>query len=103
MISDGLTYTAIIQALGEDGKGLNEDNVSNWKLGGYKDWVTEQKDLEEMGLWEEYTLELVKQNTGSALNEATIKLATVQIRKALRNIGHSSLEAALEERPDSYM
>jgi hypothetical protein len=46
---------------------------------------------------------LVKQNEQSALSEATIKMATVQIRKALRAVGHASLETALVEHPENYI
>lgn len=103
MISDGHTYAAIITALGEDGRGFNEVNLSNWKEGGYKDWLAEQKDYEEAGLWEEYTLDLVKQNDISSLNEATIKMATIQIRKALRAIGQASFETNMQDNPEIYI
>src|SRR5439155_26806962 len=35
MMLDGHTYLEIITALGDDGKELNEDNLSTWKSGGY--------------------------------------------------------------------
>ena len=103
MLSDGLTYAAIIKALGEEGAALNEANISNWQLGGYKDWLAEQKEREDMGLWEEYTLELVKQNANSTLSEAAIRMATVQIRQALRAIGHTGLQTAMQENPESHI
>src|SRR6266700_5861447 len=39
MLDDGVPYKAIIQKLGEPGKHLNEDNLSNWRLGGYQDYL----------------------------------------------------------------
>src|SRR5437773_4525183 len=42
MLQDGLTYAAIIDQLGEDGKGLVISNLSRWKDGGYQDWLLEQ-------------------------------------------------------------
>ena len=39
MIDDGLPYKVIIQKLGPAGQHLNEDNLSNWRLGGYKDYL----------------------------------------------------------------
>src|ERR1043166_2758566 len=65
MLLDGVPYAAIIEALGEQGKSLNEDNISSWKLGGYQDFLEEQKELEETRIQEEYTLELVKQSEGA--------------------------------------
>ena len=37
MLDDGLPYKTIIQELGEAGKHLNKDSISNWRLGGYQD------------------------------------------------------------------
>ena len=42
MIDDGLPYKVIIQKLGQAGKHLNEDNLSNWRLGGYQDYLKAQ-------------------------------------------------------------
>jgi hypothetical protein len=42
MLDDGLPYKTIIQNLGEPGKHLNEDNLSNWRLGGYQDFLKVQ-------------------------------------------------------------
>src|SRR5438128_11203818 len=33
MLDDGVPYKTIIEKLGEAGKHLNEDNISNWRLG----------------------------------------------------------------------
>src|SRR6266545_5743418 len=37
MLDDGLPYKLIIEKLGPAGQHLNEDNLSNWRLGGYQD------------------------------------------------------------------
>jgi hypothetical protein len=42
MIDDGLPYKTIIARLGEAGKHLNEDNLSNWRLGGFQDYLKAQ-------------------------------------------------------------
>ena len=42
MIDDGVQYKAIIKSLGDAGKHLNEDNLSNWRLGGYQDYLKTQ-------------------------------------------------------------
>ena len=43
LLSDGLTYEAIIAKLGEDGKHLNYHNLKRWRQGGYQDWRREQQ------------------------------------------------------------
>ena len=42
MLDDGVPYKAIIEKLGEAGKHLNEDSISNWRLGGYQDYLKAQ-------------------------------------------------------------
>jgi len=103
MLSDGLTYRAIIKELGEEGEGLSEANLTSWIKGGYKDWLAEQKDKEEAALWEEYALDLVKQSAFPSLNEATIKMATLSIRKAIRAIGPDGLQTTFNDKPENYI
>src|SRR6266568_506689 len=42
LIEDGVPYKVIIEKLGDAGKHLNEDNISNWRLGGYQDYLKAQ-------------------------------------------------------------
>lgn len=39
MMQDGVPYLTIIDRLGTYGVGLTENNLSNWKSGGYLDWL----------------------------------------------------------------
>ena len=42
MLDDGIPYKIIIERLGEPGRHINEDNLSNWRLGGYQDYAKAQ-------------------------------------------------------------
>jgi hypothetical protein len=42
MMDDGLPYKIIIEKLGPAGQHVNEDNLSNWRLGGYQDYLKAQ-------------------------------------------------------------
>jgi hypothetical protein len=42
-LQDGVPYLKIIELLGPHGEGLTENNLSNWKSGGYLDWLREQQ------------------------------------------------------------
>ena len=48
MMLDGLTYLEIIAELGDVGKGLNEDNLGNWKSGGYTQWLKSNEQRQTM-------------------------------------------------------
>jgi hypothetical protein len=41
MLLDGMPYLDIIASLGPEGQALTENNLSNWKSGGYLDWLRE--------------------------------------------------------------
>jgi hypothetical protein len=43
MLLDGVSYPEIISSLGPAGDGLTEMNLSNWKNGGYVDWLRENQ------------------------------------------------------------
>ena len=49
MLRDGLPYATIIARLGEDGKGLNKDNLSRWRKADHQDWLAEQTWLAALG------------------------------------------------------
>ena len=38
MLDDGVPYKTIIEKLGDSGKHLNENNIGNWRMGGYQDF-----------------------------------------------------------------
>src|SRR5437764_595037 len=41
-LDDGHTYPEIIELLGDQGKELNPDHVSQWFKGGYQDYLRQQ-------------------------------------------------------------
>jgi len=70
MIQDGVTYPAIIQRLGEEGKGLNVMNLSRWKDTGYKDWLLEQAFIARTRARQETPGELVRDFDATEVNHA---------------------------------
>lgn len=99
MIRDGRTYADIIR---ETGAQVNEQNLTNWKEGGHQDWLKEQERLEDMRAKREFALEVVKQNEGSKLHEATLHLAASQLYEALTDFDLSALKALLAAKPENY-
>ena len=103
LMLEGRTYLEIIAELGEDGKDLNEDNLSNWKSGGYLDFRREQLELADIRFRHEYASEVARTTAGTGLCEATSKIMIAQILDALRDSGPTSLHTALIERPEIYV
>jgi len=84
MIQDGVTYPAIIQRLGEEGKGLNVMNLSRWKDTGYQDWLLEQAFIARTRARQETPGELVRDFDATEVNHAALQLATLHIFETLR-------------------
>jgi Lhr-like helicase len=114
MLRDGSPASAIIKRLealklkgatAADGLPIEiptDMNLSNWKEGGYQDWLREQERLEEMRLKREMALELVRQNEGSKIHEAAIQLASSQLYEVISEYDLGSLKGLLQEKPENF-
>jgi hypothetical protein len=102
-LRDGVKYNVIIAWLeSNDVFGLNEQNLTNWFQGGYKDWEKDQERLANMEHLRQSAMEVVNQNQGNKLHEATIHLATSQLYEALSDFDLQSLKTLLAEKPENY-
>lgn len=101
MLLDGVRYLDIAAALGEDGKDLNEDNLSRWRAGGYQEWLREQEVIEAQRGRNEMPLDLA-QEKGSKIHQATIQVAAANLCHLLVNLDPCQLREILEEDPDKY-
>ena len=103
LLRDGKTAKAVISFLDGAGiKGVTDMNVSNWRDGGFQDFLKEQTRLEEMQFKREFAMEIVRQNQGSQLQEATLHLAASQLYEALTDFDISRLKGLLDEKPENY-
>src|SRR4051812_17800637 len=84
MIQDGATFEQIKTMLEKhDVFGLAKQNLTNWREGGYQDWLKEQERLEDMRAKREFALEVVRQNEGSKIHEAALQLAASQLYEVI--------------------
>ena len=95
MIEDGVTYPEIIKRLGDHGKDLKPDNLSQWKKRGYQDWLAEQAFIARIRARQETPSELVRDFDGTDVNHAALQLGTLHIFDALRDLGPGSLDKKL--------
>src|SRR5436190_10705412 len=66
MLDDGLPYHVIIDELGEAGEGLNTQNLTNWKQGGYQEWVKNQELIARARAQTELAIDLLRETDGTA-------------------------------------
>jgi len=103
MIRDGATYAQVIKvAEKHDVFGLNEQNLTNWKEGGYQEWLREQERLSDMQAKREFAMEVVRQNEGSKLHEATLQLAASQLYEVITDFDLAHLKDLLKAKPENY-
>jgi len=84
MLSEGATSASIIEKLAERGISLNHQNVSNWRHGGYQDWVAEQEWLAQINAERETAADLLASGDETSFHQAVLQLALTQIFQTLR-------------------
>jgi len=67
-----------------EGQPINENNVSNWKLGGYRDWELQQDALEAVRRLGANAAELAQAAAGSPLADQLAICLTARIAVALQ-------------------
>jgi len=102
MLLDGVPFLEIIQRLGDAGKDLNEDNITSWKKGGFKDWLVEMQRLDDLGATREAALSLVSQKAGPTVQDAGRTIASAQLYELLLSFDPRSFAQALAEKPELY-
>src|ERR1051325_1716426 len=86
MILDGVSYPEIIRRLGEPGKHLKPDHLSQWKKRGHKDWLIQQDWLAERRTRRESAADLVEDCDATQVNQGALHLGTLYVFDALRDL-----------------
>jgi hypothetical protein len=102
MLLDGVPYADIIKNLGHKGAALTKQDMSRWFKGGYKDWLEENRHLERLKATHEFCKRLVKENEGSEVQEAALKLAAGHIFELLSEFDVKTLKETFEGNPEDY-
>ena len=102
MLDDGVPYKAIIERLGDAGKHLNEDNISNWRLGGYQDYLKAQLVNDRARTQTEATADIVREtgHLGPAkLQRVCQEIALLQYLRTLMDHGDQLAQDSLKKNP----
>lgn len=103
MLRDNRPYAEIILYLdSQEIRGVNETNITNWKDGGYQDWLKEQARLSDMASKREFALRIVQENEGGKIHEAGLNLAASQIFELLQDFDVATLKDQLAADPENY-
>jgi hypothetical protein len=100
---DGWEYPRIIDWLVQQGhSGVSPMNITNWKDGGYIDWLQHRQRLDELELKLEYATELAEKADPAKFQQAVINLTCIQFYEMLNRFEPSALVTSLQTRPEKY-
>jgi len=95
LLLEGNTYAQVAAKLSEQGVSLNAENLCNWHTGPYQDWLCHEQWREDTRDLQESALELTGDTDPARFNQSALKLASLQIFAALRQLPHGSLDQKL--------
>jgi hypothetical protein len=102
MLEEGVPYKLIIEKLGPPGKHLNEDNISNWRLGGFQDHLKAQAINERARIQLEAAADVIRDSGHVALSQlqaACKEIALTQFMQALLEHGENLASESLRKNP----
>src|SRR5262245_49721320 len=84
-LDDGHTYPEIIEMLGDEGKDLNPDHISQWWKGGYQDYLRQQNWRADTRFLLESGSDITEFSNGPQLQQTLIQVALIEIFRALKD------------------
>jgi len=102
MLDDGVPYKTIIEKLGEAGKHLNKDSISNWRLGGYQDHLKAHLLHDRARTQTEAAADVLRDTEflGPAkLQQACQEIALLQYLRTLMEHGDHLAQDSLKKNP----
>jgi len=79
MLLDGLTYSEIIERLGDHAKDLKPNNIGEWKKRGYQDWLLQREWLDQLTSKSSFSTEILAAPDTNNLHEAGLRFAAAQM------------------------
>jgi hypothetical protein len=80
---------------------FNLQNISTWRLSGFKKWEAQQERLEEMSAQREIAIQIAQRGDGS-LQAANLVMVASQVNEALQEFDLEELKKKLKEKPEFY-
>jgi hypothetical protein len=106
LMDDGLTYKQIIQKLAPSVQHLNEDNLSNWRLGGYQDYLKAQAINDRARVQTQAAAEAVRESgtvSTAQLQQACAQIALLQYIGIIMEHGLECAHESLKRNPAKFI
>jgi methyltransferase-like protein len=102
MIRDNVPYATIIETLGKPVHHINEDNFTNWKNNGYKQWLKQQEEIDLMQKASNLAIAAATSNKAMVVHQASLHLVATQLKEALTDLNTESIREALRGDPENF-
>jgi hypothetical protein len=102
MLDDGVPYKTIIEKLGEAGKHLNKHSISNWRSGGYQDYLKAQLINDRARTQTEAAADVVRETgdlSPAKLQQACQEVALLQYLRTLMDHGDQLAQDSFKKNP----
>jgi hypothetical protein len=83
MLSNGIAYKNIVQAVSELGYTITERNISNWATGGHLEWRLEQEAVLQNRLDQDHLVDFLRREGGPELSEVGLQAASTHLSQHL--------------------
>jgi hypothetical protein len=102
MILDGASYPDILRHFGERAPGLTDANLSNWKSGGYQDWLRHRLRIEYLQTKHELAIDILHECTGATIYDASRQIVAAQLCELMLDFDPVLLLEHLSQHPQLY-
>lgn len=105
-MDDGVPYKVIIRKLGPAGQHLNEDNLSNWRLGGYQDHLKAHAINERAQIQTQAAAEIVRESgtpDPARLQQVCSQIALLQYIDTIAELGEQCARESLKRNPAKFI
>ncbi|HWX20497.1 MAG TPA: hypothetical protein VN578_11415 [Candidatus Binatia bacterium] len=106
MMDDGLPYKTIIEKLGPAGQHLNDDNLSNWRLGGYQDYLKAQAINDRAHVQTQAAADVVRESghlSPTKLQQVCSELALLHYIDTIMEHGQQCADDSLKKNPAKFI
>jgi hypothetical protein len=103
MLLDNVPFAKIIESLGDQGKGITYRNMTNWKAGGYKEWLLDEERKDALILRRDSAISLLNEKAGATVQDASRTIAAAQLYELLLTFDPTVFAQSLAEKPELYL